>query len=285
MFRFLGRLTAFLRQHAAVIRNTFQESLLETFPTCLRAGWPVPQLPLRAGHIRAGTDVAGLQLPGTISSWPPLGVPAFHCPPLPAWPTRLGALAPLLDDPLGRDYLPDGVEGLFLSTGHLLWPRLCGLLHKIGELDLGLWQVPHCEDLDGQRLLQRTKTADSLQGGRGATVSQHAALIGDVLLQCRQGVIAIEDVSAICSFNGKEAAIVPCAPVVSLLYLNVCRPSWDGDNIMVSRSAQEKRERLSPLLFHGKRKKLPGTRLNFIWSWSVKRVSCQPNQINGLIAT
>lgn len=264
MFRFLGRLTAFLRQHAAVVRNTFQQSLLETFPARLRAGRPVPQLPLRAGHVSARTDVAGLQLLGAVGGRPPPGVPALHRPPLPARAARLGALAPLLDDPLGGDDLPDGVEGLFLSSGRLLQPRLRGLLHEVGELDLGLRQVPHRENLDGQRLLQRAETADPLQGGRGAAVPQHAALVGDVLLQCRQGVIAIEDVGAICGFDGKEAAVVPRAPVVSLLHLDVRRPSWNGDDVVVAGSAQEKRERLSPPLFPEKGKKLPSTRLNFI---------------------
>lgn len=120
MLRFLGRLTAFLWQHAAVVRNTFQQPLFETFPACLRASRPVPQLPLWAGNIGTGTDITGLQLPGTVSGWPPPGVPTLHCPPLPARATRLGALAPLLNDPLGGDDLLDGIEGFFLFTGHLL---------------------------------------------------------------------------------------------------------------------------------------------------------------------
>lgn len=264
MFRFLGRLTAFLRQHAAVVGNTFQQPLLETFPARLRAGRPVPQLPLWAGHVGAGTDVAGLQLPGAISGRSPPGVPALHCPPLPARAARLGAFAPLLDDPLGGDDLPDCVEGLFLSTGRFLRARLHGFLHKIGELDLGLWQVPHGEDLDGQRFLQRAETADPLQGGGGAAVPQYAALVGDVLLQRRQGVIAVEDVGAICGFDGEEAAVVSRTPVVSLLHLDVRRPGRNGDNVMVARSAQEKRERLSPPLFPANGKKLPSRRLNFI---------------------
>lgn len=282
MFRFLGRLTAFLGQHAAIIRNTFQQSLLETFPARLRAGWPVPQLPLLAGHVSAGTDITGLQLPGTVGSWPPPGVPTLHRPPLPARAAWLGALAPLLDDPLRRDDLLDGIEGLFLFTGHLLWPRLSRLLHEIGELDLGLRQVPHREDLDGQRLLQRAETADPLQRGRGAAVSQHAALVGDVLLQRWQGVVTVEDVGAIHGFDGQEAAVMSGTPVISLLHLNVRCPSWNGDDIVVARSVQEKRERLSPLLVPGKGKKLPGTRLNFIWSWSMKLTSCWPIQAKGL---
>lgn len=264
MLGFLGGLTAFLGQHAAVGGDAFQQPLLEAFPTRLGAWGPVPQLPLRAGHVGAGPQVAGLQLAGAVCGRPAPWVPALHGTALPARAARLGALAPLLDHPLRGDDLPDGVEGFFLPARRLVRAGLRRLLHEVGELDLGLGQVAHGQHLDGQGLLQGAEAADALQGSRGAAVAQHAALVGDVLLQRGQRVVAVEDVGAVGGFDGQEAAVVPSAPVVPLLHLNVGRPCRDGDHIMVARSAREKRETLSALLLPGNGGKPPSTRLNLV---------------------
>lgn len=264
MLGLLGGLTAFLGQHAAVGGHAFQQPLLEALPTRLGAGGPVPELPLRAGHVGAGPQVAGPQLAGAVGGRAAPRVPALHGAPLPARAARLGALAPLLDHPLRRDDLPDGVEGFLLPAGRLVRAGLRRLLHEVGEFDLGLGQVAHGQHLDGQGLLERAEAADALQRGRGAAVAQHAALVGDVLLQRGQRVVAVEDVGAVGGFDGQEAAVVPGAAVVPLLHLDVGRPRRDGDHVVVAGSAREERETLRPLLYPGKGKKPPNTRLSFV---------------------
>jgi len=121
-----------------------------------------------AGQVRAGSGAGRLHFLGALGGGLPVNVPALHQSPLPAPSARLGALAPLFDDPFGESR--DGVERFLL------------LLHKIGVLDFGAEGIAHCEDLDGYGLFERAEAADSFQRGGGTTVPQDGPFVGDVLL-------------------------------------------------------------------------------------------------------
>lgn len=109
-----------------------------------------------AGQVGAGSGAGRLHFLRTLGGRLPVNVPALHQSPLPARSARLGAFAPLLDDPFGESR--DGVERLLL------------LLHKIGVFNFGVEGIAHREDLDGYGLFERAEAADSFQRGGGPAV-------------------------------------------------------------------------------------------------------------------
>lgn len=155
-------------QHPPIVGQTLQGSLFVALPTSLGTGGPVPQLPVGAGQVRAGSGAGWLHFLGTLGSRLPIEVSALHQSPLHPLPAGLGAFAPLPDDPLGEGR--DGIERLLL------------LLHEVGVFDFRPEGIAHREDLDGQGLLEGAEAADSFQRRRGAAVPQGGALVRDVLL-------------------------------------------------------------------------------------------------------
>lgn len=155
-----------------------------------------------------------------------MNVPALHQSSLPAQPAGLGAFAPLFDDPFGESR--DGIERLLL------------LLHKIGVFNFRAKGVAHGEDLDGYGLFEGAEAADSFQRGGRATVPQDGPFVRNVLLQSGQSEVAIQDIGAIGSFDGKIASVISGSPLIPLFHFNVCGSSWNCDDILISRSAGRK---------------------------------------------
>lgn len=208
--------------------QTLQGSLFVTLPASLGTRGPLPQLPARTRQVGARPCAGWFHFLGTLRSWLPIKVSALHQSSLPTLTTGLGTLAPLLNDPLRES--GDGVERFLLL-----------LLDEIGILNLRSEGMAHRQDLDGEGLLEWTKAANSLQGRRGAAVSQDGTFVAYVLLQCGQGEVAIQDVGAICSPDSQIAPVISSSPLVPLFHFNIGGSGWNCDNVMVARSAGKRK--------------------------------------------
>lgn len=142
---------------------------------------PGTQAPERAGHVPTGLDV--LRLEGSVAGRGglTLHIPAIHCPPLPAGATRLGALRPVTQDPLGGQHWSDDVDRLLLFA--LLLAERDVLGDEEGVLDFW-WEdlAGNRQQLDGQGLWELSEALQPLQSRHGAAVFQDGPLNEDVLL-------------------------------------------------------------------------------------------------------